>query len=114
MFSFTLSWNAFIHALAFIQSSERKTVPVAILTELVTGDVDQWGALMAGSLLGSLLGSLPGAIFHACFVDHDVSSLTGAVKERPHDNSARTRAPRPQRGPRPMARAKGAARPPGA
>jgi hypothetical protein len=69
---------------------------------------------LLGSLPGSLLGSLPGAIFHACFVDHDVSSLTGAVKERPHDNSARTRAPRPQRGPRPMARAKGAERPPGA
>ena len=29
-------------------------MPVAILTELVTGDVYQWGALMAGSLLGSL------------------------------------------------------------
>ena len=31
---FTLSWNEFIYALAFI--SENKTVPVAILTELVT------------------------------------------------------------------------------
>ena len=54
IFSFTLSWNEFIYALAFIQSSEKKTVPVAILTELVSGDVYQWGALMAGSLLGSL------------------------------------------------------------
>lgn len=52
IFSFTLSWNEFIYALAFIQSSESKTVPVAILTELVSGDVYQWGALMAGSLLG--------------------------------------------------------------
>ena len=49
IFSFTLSWNEFIYALAFIQSSEKKTVPVAILTELVSGDVYQWGALMAGS-----------------------------------------------------------------
>ena len=49
IFSFTLSWNEFIYALAFIQSSESKTVPVAILTELVSGDVYQWGALMAGS-----------------------------------------------------------------
>ena len=77
IFSFTLSWNEFIYALAFIQSSERKTVPVAILTELVTGDVYQWGALMAGSLLGSL----PVAIFYSFFVDYYVSSLTGAVKE---------------------------------
>ena len=64
--AFTLSWNEFIYALAFIQSSEKKTVPVAILTELVTGDVYQWGALMAGSLLGSL----PVAIFYSLFVDY--------------------------------------------
>ena len=77
IFSFTLSWNEFIYALAFIQSSEKKTVPVAILTELVTGDVYQWGALMAGSLLGSL----PVAIVYSFFVDYYVASLTGAVKE---------------------------------
>ena len=77
IFSFTLSWNEFIYALAFIQSSANKTVPVAILTELVTGDVYQWGALMAGSLLGSL----PVAMFYSLFVDYYVSSLTGAVKE---------------------------------
>ena len=77
IFSFTLSWNEFIYALAFIQSSERKTVSVAILTELVSGDVYQWGSLMAGALLGSL----PVAIFYSFFVDYYVSSLTGAVKE---------------------------------
>lgn len=77
IFSFTLSWNEFIYALAFIQSSENKTVPVAILTELVSGDVYNWGALMAGSLMGSL----PVAIFYSFFVDYYVSSLTGAVKE---------------------------------
>ena len=77
IFAFTLSWNEFIYALAFIQSSEKKTVPVAILTELVSGDVYQWGALMAGSLLGSL----PVAIFYSFFVEYYVSSLTGAVKE---------------------------------
>jgi multiple sugar transport system permease protein len=77
IFAFTLSWNEFIYALAFIQSSENKTVPVAILTELVQGDVYQWGALMAGSLLGSL----PVAIFYSFFVEYYVSSLTGAVKE---------------------------------
>ncbi|MBS0560125.1 MAG: carbohydrate ABC transporter permease [Proteobacteria bacterium] len=77
IFAFTLSWNEFIYALAFIQSSENKTVPVAILTELVTGDVYQWGSLMAGALLGSL----PVAIFYSFFVEYYVSSLTGGVKE---------------------------------
>ena len=77
IFAFTLSWNEFIYALAFISSSEKKTVPVAIITELVQGDVYQWGSLMAGSLLGSL----PVAIFYSFFVEYYVSSLTGAVKE---------------------------------
>ncbi len=77
IFAFTLSWNEFIYALAFIQSTEKKTVPVAILTELVTGDVFQWGSLMAGSLLGSV----PVAIIYSFFVEYYVSSMTGAVKE---------------------------------
>jgi multiple sugar transport system permease protein len=77
IFAFTLSWNEFIYALAFIQSTEKKTVPVAILTELVTGDVYQWGSLMAGSLLGSV----PVALIYSFFVEYYVSSLTGAVKE---------------------------------
>jgi len=77
IFAFTLSWNEFIYALAFIQSDERKTVPVAVLTELVEGDVYHWGSLMAGALLGSI----PVALFYSFFVDYYVSSLTGAVKE---------------------------------
>ena len=54
IFAFTLSWNEFIYALTFIQSSENKTVPVGVLTELVRSDVYEWGALMAGALIGSL------------------------------------------------------------
>ena len=77
IFAFTLSWNEFIYALAFIQSSEKKTVPVAVLTQLVEGDVYHWGSLMAGALLGSL----PVALIYSFFVDYYVSSLTGAVKE---------------------------------
>ncbi|WP_414475431.1 carbohydrate ABC transporter permease [Microvirga sp. M2] len=77
IFAFTLSWNEFIYALTFIQSSENKTVPVGVLTELVRGDVYEWGALMAGALLGSL----PVVLFYSFFVDYYVSSMTGAVKE---------------------------------
>lgn len=77
IFAFTLSWNEFIYALAFIQSNEKKTVPVAVLTQLVEGDVYHWGSLMAGALLGSV----PVALFYSFFVEYYVSSLTGAVKE---------------------------------
>jgi multiple sugar transport system permease protein len=77
IFAFTLSWNEFIYALTFIASSENKTVPVGVLTELVRGDVYEWGALMAGALLGSL----PVVLLYSFFVEHYVSSMTGAVKE---------------------------------
>ena len=77
IFAFTLSWNEFIYALTFIQSSENKTVPVGVLTELVRSDVYEWGALMAGALFGSL----PVVVLYSFFVDYYVSSMTGAVKE---------------------------------
>ncbi len=77
IFAFTLSWNEFIYALTFVSSSEVKTVPVGVITELVEGDVYHWGALMAGALLGSL----PVAILYSFFVEYYVSGMTGAVKE---------------------------------
>jgi multiple sugar transport system permease protein len=77
IFAFTLSWNEFIYALTFVSSSEVKTVPVGVITELVEGDVYHWGALMAGALFGSL----PVALLYSFFVEYYVSGLTGAVKE---------------------------------
>jgi multiple sugar transport system permease protein len=77
IFAFTLSWNEFIYALTFISSSEIKTVPVGVVTELVEGDVYHWGPLMAGALFGSL----PVALFYSFFVEYYVSGMTGAVKE---------------------------------
>ena len=77
IFAFTLSWNEFIYALTFVSSSETKTVPVGVITELVEGDVYHWGSLMAGALLGSL----PVAVLYSFFVEYYVSGMTGAVKE---------------------------------
>jgi len=77
IFAFTLSWNEFIYALTFVSSSESKTVPVGVLTELVDGDVYHWGSLMAGALFGSL----PVAVLYSFFVEYYVSGMTGAVKE---------------------------------
>ena len=77
IFAFTLSWNEFIYALTFISSSEVKTVPVGVITELVEGDVYHWGSLMAGALLGSL----PVAVLYSFFVEYYVAGMTGAVKE---------------------------------
>jgi multiple sugar transport system permease protein len=77
IFAFTLSWNEFMYALTFVSSSEMKTVPVGVVTELVEGDVYHWGALMAGALLGSF----PVAVLYSFFVEYYVSGMTGAVKE---------------------------------
>jgi multiple sugar transport system permease protein len=77
IFAFTLSWNEFIYALTFVSSSEYKTVPVGVLTELVDGDVYHWGSLMAGALFGSI----PVAILYSFFVEYYVAGMTGAIKE---------------------------------
>jgi multiple sugar transport system permease protein len=77
IFAFTLSWNEFIYALTFVSSSEVKTVPVGVVTELVEGDIYHWGSLMTGALFGSI----PVAVLYSFFVEYYVSGLTGAVKE---------------------------------
>jgi multiple sugar transport system permease protein len=77
IFAFTLSWNEFIYALTFVSSSEIKTIPIGVVTELVEGDVYHWGSLMAGALLGSL----PVAFVYSFFVEYYVAGMTGSVKE---------------------------------
>jgi len=76
IFCFTLSWNEYLYALVFMSSPEHKTVPVGLATELVRGDIYQWGPLMAGALLGSL----PVAILYFFFVEHYVAGMSGALK----------------------------------
>jgi len=77
IFCFTLSWNEYIYALAFISSTGTKTVPIGLVTELVRGDVYHWGALMAGALCASV----PVALVYSLFVEHYVAGMTGALKE---------------------------------
>ena len=47
-------------------------MPVAVLTQLVEGDVYHWGSLMAGTLLGSI----PVAIFYSFFVEYYVFTIS--------------------------------------
>jgi multiple sugar transport system permease protein len=77
IFCLTLCWNEFIYALTFINTTSKKTVPVAILSAFTDGDQYRWGSLMAGALVGAL----PLVVLYAFFVEHYVSAMTGAVKE---------------------------------
>jgi len=77
LFAFTLSWNEFVYALTLAQTEAIKTLPVAIVSQLVLADVYFWGPLMAAALLGSV----PIAILYSFFLEYYVKGMTaGAVK----------------------------------
>ncbi|MGE5662921.1 MAG: carbohydrate ABC transporter permease [Deltaproteobacteria bacterium] len=77
VFAFTLSMHEFIYALTFISVSTQKTVSIGVPTELVRGDVFQWGPLMAGALIASI----PVAVIYTFFLDRFIAGFTmGAVK----------------------------------
>jgi len=77
VFAFTLSMHEFIYALTFISVSAKKTVSIGVPTELVRGDVFQWGPLMAGALIASI----PVAAVYTFFLDRFIAGFTmGAVK----------------------------------
>jgi len=77
VFAFTLSMHEFIYALTFISVSAKKTVSIGVPTELVRGDVFQWGPLMAGALIASI----PVAVVYTYFLDRFIAGFTvGAIK----------------------------------
>ena len=50
LLAFTASWNEFLYAFTFLRSRELYTLPVG-LSQLIVGDIQPWGLLMAASLL---------------------------------------------------------------
>jgi len=77
IFAFTVSWGQFLYPLAFLYSSDQMVLTVGIVTELIRGDVFQWGKIMAGSLMAAL----PPVIIYAFLMDYYISGLTaGATK----------------------------------
>jgi multiple sugar transport system permease protein len=75
IFSFTLSMQDFLYALAFVAISVEKPVPLGVATELIRGDIYFWGSLMAGALLVGV----PVAIVYNLFLDKFISGITGAA-----------------------------------
>jgi multiple sugar transport system permease protein len=76
LFSFTQAWNEFLYAYMFLRSNEVFTLPVG-LNQLIVGDVQPWGQLMAASLLTAL----PVVIIYMLGQRFMVAGLTaGSVK----------------------------------
>jgi multiple sugar transport system permease protein len=77
VFTFTLTTQDFIYALAFIASSSNMTVSVGVPTVLIRGDVFYWQSLMASAIIVAV----PVALLYNIFLGRFIRGFTlGAVK----------------------------------
>jgi len=75
IFSFSLVVNDFVYALAFITTSEAKTISTGVFTELIRGDVFFWQGLMAATLLPTI----PLALLYNTFLNRFIAGFTGGA-----------------------------------
>jgi multiple sugar transport system permease protein len=77
IFAFTVSWGAFLYPLAYLYTSSQMTLTVGIVSDLIRGDVFQWGKIMAGCVMAAA----PPIIIYAFLMDYYIAGLTaGATK----------------------------------
>jgi multiple sugar transport system permease protein len=77
VFTFTLTMQDFIYALAFVSSSSSMTVSVGVPTVLIRGDVFYWQSLMASAIIVAI----PVALLYNVFLGRFIQGFTlGAVK----------------------------------
>ena len=77
VFTFTLTMQDFIYALAFVSSSSSMTVSVGVPTVLIRGDVFYWQSLMASAIIVVI----PVALLYNVFLGRFIRGFTlGAVK----------------------------------
>jgi multiple sugar transport system permease protein len=77
IFTFTLTMQDFIYALAFVSSSSSMTVSVGVPTVLIRGDVFYWQSLMASAIIVAI----PVALLYNVFLGRFIRGFTlGAVK----------------------------------
>jgi len=77
IFSFALTLNDFIYAVAFISSSSNMTISAGVPVELIRGDVFFWQSLMAAAVLVAI----PVALVYNLFLNRFVKGLAlGGVK----------------------------------
>ena len=77
IFAFTVSWGAFLYPLAYLYTANQMVLTVGIISDLIRGDVFQWGKIMAAVVLASM----PPILIYAFLMDYYVAGLTaGATK----------------------------------
>jgi multiple sugar transport system permease protein len=77
VFTFTLTMQDFIYALAFVSSSSNMTVSLGVPTVLIRGDVFYWQSLMASAIIVAV----PVAVLYNVFLGRFIQGFTmGAVK----------------------------------
>jgi len=77
IFAFTVSWGNFIYPLAYLYTSNQMVLTVGIVSDLIRGDVFEWGKIMAANVLASL----PPILIYAFLMDYYIAGLTaGATK----------------------------------
>src|SRR5881396_797312 len=73
IFSFSLVVNEFVYAFTFISTSAHRTVSTGVYTDLIRGDLPDWGAIMVAALIPSI----PLALLYHTFLDLFIAGFTG-------------------------------------
>jgi len=75
IFSFSLVVNEFVYAFTFISPSDHKMVSTGVYTDLIRGDLPEWGAIMVAALIPSI----PLALLYNTFLDRFIAGFTGGA-----------------------------------
>ncbi len=77
IFAFTASWGAFLYPLAYLYTGDQLPLTVGIVSDLIRGDVFQWGKIMAACVMAAA----PPVVIYAFLMDYYIAGLTaGATK----------------------------------
>jgi multiple sugar transport system permease protein len=75
IFTFSLCVNEFIYAVTFISSSDQRTISAGVPSDLVRGDLVQWGAIAAAVLIPTI----PLALLYNAFLNRFIAGFTGGA-----------------------------------
>jgi multiple sugar transport system permease protein len=77
IFAFTVSWGQFLYPMAYLYTSNQMVLTVGIVSDLIRGDVFEWGKIMAACVIAAA----PPVLLYAFLMDYYVAGLTaGATK----------------------------------